>query len=235
MLVIAEDSAAAADRAADWIVRTVEATLAGGSRCRLALSGGRTPRDTYERLALRRELPWEAVDTYFADERGVPPDHPDSNYGMVRRLLFDRLPTPAPPLHRMEAERPDRDAAALDYEAILPVELDAMVLGMGLDGHTASLFPGDPALHERRRRVVPVTGGQPPLPRLTVTPGVLERARHILVVITGTDKAANVAAALEGPDRPDLLPIQLVRSGTWILDRDAAALLGAGTTGGKPR
>ena len=229
MLVIADDAHAAADRAADWIAETVAAVQAETGRCRLALSGGRTPRETYERLAARK-VAWHSVDTYFADERGVPPDHPESNYGMVRRLLFDRLPPPPSPLFRMEAERPDREAAARAYEALLPPRLDVAVLGMGIDGHTASLFPGDPAVLERTRLVLPVVGGSPPLPRLTVTPPVLEQVRHILVVITGADKAARVAQALEGPRRPEMLPIQLVSSATWILDRDAAAQL-RGTRG----
>src|SRR5262245_27482506 len=174
MLCIEPDTIAAADRAAGWIAAAVRDTLAAQPRCALALSGGRTPRLTNERLAQRSDLPWSAVDLFFSDERGVPPDHPDSNYGMTRRTLLDRLPPPGPRVVRMEAERADRESAARDYERRLPGRLDVLVLGMGLDGHTASLFPGDPALEERSRRVVPVAGGTPVLPRLTITPPVLQ-------------------------------------------------------------
>jgi 6-phosphogluconolactonase len=125
----------------------------------------------------------------------------------------------------MEAERPDREAAALAYARLLPPRIDVLLLGMGPDGHTASLFPGSAALHERERLVVPVVGAKPPAERLTITPPVIEAARKVAVLAAGEDKAAMVARAVEGPLEPEAVPAQLARRGVWFLDRAAAARL----------
>jgi 6-phosphogluconolactonase len=127
----------------------------------------------------------------------------------------------------MEAERSDREAAAGDYERALPQRLDVLLLGMGADGHTASLFPGSAALDERSRLVVPVAGSKAPAERLTITPPVIEAARKVAVLATGEDKAAMVARALEGPPEPRTVPAQLARRGLWLLDRAAATRLSA--------
>ena len=165
---------------------------------------------------------------FFGDERAVPPDHPDSNYLMVHRVLLSRVPVPAGQVHRMEAERSDREAAAREYERLLPPQLDILVLGMGPDGHTASLFPGSAALDERQRLVLPVIGAKPPPQRLTITPPVIEAARRVAVIATGEDKAAMVARAIEGPLAPKDVPVQLARRGAWFLDQAAAGRLTAG-------
>src|SRR5262249_27307315 len=123
----------------------------------------------------------------------------------------------------MEADDPDREAAAARYAALLPERLDVLVLGMGPDGHTASLFPGSPALLERTKRVVPARGPVPPHERLTITPPVIEAARQVAVLAAGAAKAALVARVLRGPWRPEELPAQPARAGTWLLDRAAAA------------
>ena len=107
----------------------------------------------------------------------------------------------------------------------LPLSLDVLLLGVGADGHTASLFPGSPALAERRRLVVPVTGAKPPAERLTITPPVIGAARRVAVLGAGADKAAMVARALEGPVEPGEVPAQLARHGVWFLDRAAAGRL----------
>jgi 6-phosphogluconolactonase len=144
---------------------------------------------------------------------------------MVRAALLDRVPAVG---HRPEAERPDRAAAAAAYGAALPAALDAMVLGMGEDSHTASLFPGRAFDAPPGARVVAVAGApKPPPERLTVTPAVIAAARALLVIVTGAGKAGPVARALEGPDRPDLYPVQLARRGTWLLDPAAASALSA--------
>jgi 6-phosphogluconolactonase len=127
----------------------------------------------------------------------------------------------------MEGERDDRDAAALAYDALLPERLDLLLLGMGPDGHTASLFPGDPALREPARRVLPVFGPKPPPWRLTLTPPAIRAAREVFVFAFGASKAPKVREALEGPDDPASTPIQLARDGVWFLDRAAASLLSA--------
>jgi len=226
-IVVAEASRLA-DAAAEWIASAAEADLRERGCCALALSGGDTPRPVYERLArdpLAARINWREMDIYFGDERGVPPRDPASNYGMAATALLERVPLRADRVHRMEAERADREAAAWDYERILPERLDILLLGMGPDGHTASLFPGSPALDQRDRLVVPVTGPKAPAERLTITPPVIAAARRVVVLVAGADKAVTVAQALEGPERPRDLPVQLARRGVWFLDRAAAAQL----------
>jgi 6-phosphogluconolactonase len=217
-----------ADAAAEWIAAALAADVRRQGRCAFALSGGGTPRPVYERLArdpLATRVSWPDVDIFFGDERAVPPDHPASNYGMAMAALLRRVNVSAPRVHRLEAERPDRDAAARDYERLLPERLDLLLLGMGSDGHTASLFPGSPALGQWERLVVPVTGPQAPAERLTITPPVIAAARRVAVLVAGAEKAAMVARALQGPERPRETPVQLARRGVWFLDRAAAARL----------
>ncbi len=214
------------DAAAAWIADTIASVLAERSRCSLALTGGSTPRAIYEHLAERYvNVPWPLVDIYFGDERRVPPDDPASNYGMAYDTLLSRVPIPADHVHRMAGEREDAAAAAREYERILPAPLDILLLGMGHDGHTASLFPGAPELGERERRVVPSISPAPPAGRLTITPPVIDAARHLAVLVAGSAKARPVARALEGPFDPVVLPIQFALRACWVLDRDAAALL----------
>ncbi len=122
---------------------------------------------------------------------------------------------------------PTEKTAAREYERSLPPRLDVLLLGMGRDGHTASLFPGSAALDERRRLVLPVLGPKPPAERLTITPPVIEAARRVAVIATGEDKAAMVARAIEGPLAPKAVPVQLARRGCWFLDQAAAARLTA--------
>ncbi|MGQ0702423.1 MAG: 6-phosphogluconolactonase [Gemmatimonadales bacterium] len=225
--IIVADRSALALRAAEWIAAAMADAIREGNRCALALTGGETARPCYERLAERSDVShlWNGTTVFFGDERAVLPDHPDSNYGMARDSLLDRLPVPPAQIHRMEAERPDLDAAAEDYEASLPERFDLLLLGMGEDGHTASLFPGDWTVNETRRRVVPAFGGRPLCWRLTITPPVIHAARRILIMVAGREKADAVAAVLEGPDDLTRWPAQLARPGTWILDRAAARSL----------
>lgn len=226
--IVVVEASRLADAAAEWIAAAAEADVRDRGRCAIALSGGETPRPVYERLArdpLAARITWREVDIYFGDERAVPPRDPASNYGMAAATLLERVPIPAVRVHRMEAERPDRDAAAREYERILPDRLDILLLGMGLDGHTASLFPGSPAMEQQERLVVPVTGPKAPAERLTITSPVIAAARRVAVLVAGADKAATVARALQGPERPRDLPVQLARRGMWFLDRAAASEL----------
>jgi 6-phosphogluconolactonase len=220
---VAEDGAFAVTAAAE-----IAGLLGGAIRDRgtasLALTGGTTPRPVYAELARYPGIRWERVQIYFGDERAVPPDHPDSNYRMARETLLVTAAVPATNVHRMEAERPDEAAAAAAYARILPAHLDLVLLGIGEDAHIASLFPGHPALGERRL-VVPVTGPKPPPRRLSITPPVLAAARLTLVLADGANKADAVARALEGGDPPVECPARLVRGGWWVLDREAASRL----------
>ena len=211
--------------AADWIATTISDAVRERASCALALSGGSTPRPVYERLAappLAARIPWESVEIFFGDERAVPPADPGSNYGMARAALLDRVGVPAAQVHRMEADRSDREAAARDYARRLPKRLDLLLLGMGADGHTASLYPRSPRLDERRL-VVPATGPTPPRERLTITPPVIAAARQVAVLVAGPDKAATLAQVLRGPFRPRDLPVQLALGGVWFVDKDAAS------------
>ena len=228
-LVVVPDARALARRAAERILEWTRAAVAERGRCSVALAGGGTPRATYEVLgtsALAAALPWGAIDWYFGDERAVPPDHPESNYRAVREALFANRPESLERVHRMPAEAKDLEQAARDYGDRLPDPLDLMLLGIGEDAHTASLFPGSPVLGERSARVAVVSGPKPPNPRLTVTPPVIEAAREILVLVSGAGKAEALVRALEGPLDVTAVPAQLARRGTWIVDVAAAAGLG---------
>jgi 6-phosphogluconolactonase len=227
-LIVVPTPSELARPAAEWLELEMARAIAGRGACALCLAGGRTPEPVYRQLASASSIDWTRVDVFFGDERAVPPDHPDSNYLMVNRVLLSRVPVPAGQVHRMEAERSDRQAAALDYERLLPPQLDILVLGMGPDGHTASLFPGSAALDQRQRLVLPVIGAKPPPERLTITPPVIEAARRVAVIATGGDKAVMVARAIEGPLAPKDVPVQLARRGTWFLDQAAAGRLTAG-------
>lgn len=224
MIVTAQGAFARA--AADWIAGAIVTAVAERGACAIALSGGTTPRIVYAELATRPgAVPWDKLAVYFGDERCVPPDDPASNYCMARAALLSQVPLRQAQVFRMPAERSDTEAAARDYAAVLPDRLDVLLLGIGLDGHTASLFPGAPQLDEYERRVVPAVSPLPPRARLTITPPVIARARRIAVIATGADKASEVQRALEGPVDWHATPVQLARAGTWLLDRDAAALL----------
>lgn len=221
------DNPALTRRAADWIVERLAQAIGARGQASLALAGGSTPRPIYADLSGRPKgsIAWDKVSIFFGDERAVPPDHADSNYRMAREALLSVAPVPEKNVHRMEAERADRDRAAADYARALPTRLDVLILGMGPDGHTASLFPGSSALSETRRLVLPVTGTKPPPQRLTVTPPVIAAARGVLVVATGNDKAPMVARVLEGAVPATEAPIALARRGTWMLDSAAAGQL----------
>jgi 6-phosphogluconolactonase len=223
--VVAADAEELARVAAAWMAEEVRRAVDRSGRCALALSGGSTPRPAYERLATEPAVSWAAVEIYFGDERAVPPTDPASNYRMAREALIDRVGLPAERVHRMEADDPDLEAAAARYAARLPERLDVLVLGMGQDGHTASLFPRSPALRETRRKVVPARSPVPPVHRLTITPPVIAAARRVAVVTAGAAKAPVVAQVLRGPWRPEELPAQLAREGAWIIDRAAASAL----------
>lgn len=212
---------------AAWIREALGRAIASRGRASLVLSGGTTPAATYRALAREAVTGgWGSVEVWFADERGVPPDDPESNYRMARATLIDPAAIPAGHVHRMEAERPDLDAAARDYDSGFPERADVLVLGIGEDGHTASLFPHHAALEEHARRVVAVRDSpKPPPVRLTVTPRVLAEAGAVLVLATGLGKAGAVAAALGEAGDVHRTPARLVRDREWLVDRDAASQL----------
>jgi 6-phosphogluconolactonase len=210
----------------------------------IALAGGSTPRRSYELLAAMG-LNWNAVDLWLGDDRCVPPDHQHSNYRMVSEELVDRLPDGRRPRawHRIEGERgPDAAAAAFERDLRASFGADAdwpafdlILLGIGPDAHTASLFPDDPALGERERWAVGVeTPGMAPLvPRVTLTLPAIDAAREVVFLISGADKADAVGRAFGDAPGPDA-PSSLVRpaDGTLTVLLDAAAAARLGTTHG---
>ena len=218
------DSNELPSRAAARIALELTKAITLRGKASLALAGGTTPKATYEALA-GISLDWSLIDVFFGDERCVPAEHGDSNYRMAKAALFDRITIPTHRIHRMQGELADRDAAARGYEAELPEQLDVVVLGIGEDAHTASLFPGSPALREEQRRVLPVTGPKPPPERLSLTPPALRSARLCLVLGSGSGKAEPVRRAFQDPLDITATPIQLARDGVWFLDAAAAAAL----------
>jgi len=220
------DSSQLAKLAAERIAEALKMAISRDSAASLALAGGTTPRAAYEALAKIPGIDWSKVSVYFGDERAVPPTHPDSNFSMAQAALFDRVALPAANIHRIEAEGADHDATARAYEALLPASISVMVLGIGEDGHTASLFPGSPALDERTRLVLPVIGPKPPPQRLSITPPVIEAAGLCIMIANGAGKAEPVRRALKEPLDIHNTPSGLARDGLWLLDHAAAALLG---------
>jgi 6-phosphogluconolactonase len=243
------DAEAVSRAAAQEFVRCAGPAIAARGRFAVALSGGSTPRRLYQLLAaepFRAQVDWSRVDFFWGDERCVPPDHPDSNYRMAREAMLEKLPVPADRVHRMEAERADRDAAARDYEQTLarvlgvpaggePPALDLILLGLGPDGHTASLFPHTAALAEKSRWVVVNYVPKFNTDRLTLTAPVLNQAREVLFLVAGADKAEPLAEVLEGPPDPERLPAQMIRPAqgrlVWYVDRLAAARLSPAVAG----
>lgn len=211
--------------AAAFVAARVGDAVADRGECSLALAGGSTPRPVYRRMADIGAVPWRRVSVFFGDERAVPPDHAESNYRMARESLLRRVPVDPARVFPMEAEREDLEAAARAYEELLPRSLDVLLLGIGEDGHTASLFPGSDALAERHRRVVPTRGPARPHRRLTITPPVIRDARRPVVLATGSRKAEPVRRALEAASDPEECPARLARDGDWLLDREASEAL----------
>ena len=223
-----DSPSALAEAAAARIVSCAAAVQARGKRFRIALSGGRTPAAAYRILGggIAPAVDWTRVAVLFADERDAPPTEPESNYWEARKLFLEPAGVPPERVHRMKAEAPDLAAAAAAYEPLLAEPLDLLVLGIGEDGHTASLFPGSPLVRERQRRVAAVFDSpKPPPRRLTITPRVIDEAGEVLMLASGAGKAEAVARALVGDGDPAEVPAWLARNGTWCLDAAAAAML----------
>ncbi len=251
-LVRVPDRAALARNAAERFVLIARQAIQESGRFTVALSGGSTPRELYALLAtpeFAQQVDWTRVHVFWGDERAVPPDSPESNYRMAREQLAG-LPIPADQVYRIMSEE-EPAQAALEYEQTLremlvptlappplsavegQVEvmpcLDLVLLGLGANGHTASLFPHAAALHETRRWVVAEYIPEVGMYRITLTAPILNAAEHILFLVAGADKAQTVQAVLRGPYSPEDLPAQLVQPQhghlVWLLDRKAASAL----------
>jgi 6-phosphogluconolactonase len=228
--------------AAEFIRQASEAVQATGVFT-IALSGGSTPKNLYALLASalswRAQAPWEKMHFFWGDERHVSPDHVDSNYRMTHEAMLSRVPIPPANVYRCKSEQADAHGVAEEYEQTLraffhlfPGQLprfDLVLLGMGLDGHTASLFPGTEALHERQRLVVANWVEQFNAYRIAMTFPVLNNAACVIFLVSGGEKAETVRRVLEGEAPLERFPARLVRPThgklLWLVDKDAARLL----------
>jgi 6-phosphogluconolactonase len=232
------DAASYSDRAAARITELVERSIATTGSAFVSLTGGSTPRDTYAALAdssrpYRARIDWARVQLFWGDERHVPPDHPDSNFGMADRALLQHVPIRPDHVHRIRAELPDAREAAAAYATELPETFDVMLLGLGEDCHIASIFPGSELLQSPDQandgRVAAVYAAHLNRWRITLTPAEILASRAIVMLVTGEEKAPAVASAIEGPLDIGHCPCQLLREAgdrvEWLLDRAAAARL----------
>lgn len=197
----------------------INSVLLEHGQCTVVLTGGRSAERLYTSWARLPEFSQTSgIRFYFGDERCVLPDHLESNYAMVMRSLFNRGVPVGCSVFRMEAEDSDREAAAQRYAEVLPEKVDVLLLGVGEDGHIASLFPGSPALLEVSRRVLAASGPKPPYERLTITPTVIAQARSVFVLAAGAAKANVLAGALNGESGIVTLPARLVIGANWLMD-----------------
>jgi 6-phosphogluconolactonase len=232
-----------ASYAANEVARIAGESVSARGVFTMALAGGSTPKMLYTLLAehptLHNSLPWDKMQVFFGDERHVGPGHADSNFQMASDAMLGKVPLRPQQIHRIKGEDPDAARAAAEYEEEirrqfnLPAgefpRFDLMLLGMGSEGHTLSLFPGTKALHETRRIVTSNWVGKLYTDRVTLTAPAANAALNIFFMVTGSDKACALKAVLEGPYEPEQLPAQMIQpaNGTlyWLVDQAAGALL----------
>jgi 6-phosphogluconolactonase len=228
------DASALVVGAADFIVAEAAEAIAQRGRFAVALSGGNTPKPVYQRLADARSIDWTKVHVFFGDERCVPPDDQRSNYLMARTTLLDQIAISPQNVHRMRGEDDPGAAAnayALEMTSALGAEprLDLVLLGLGDNGHTASLFPGLAVVTETKRTVMAAYVEVVGMWRLTLTPPAINGARRVSFLVSGAGKAEIVARVLQGPREPIVLPAQVIRPkerpALWLLDAAAASRL----------
>jgi 6-phosphogluconolactonase len=242
-VTVYKDSASFVDGSAAFIAELAAQAVAGRGRFTIALSGGGTPRPIYARLAAAdhaSRIEWPKVHVFFGDERCVPLDDPRSNYRMAHEALLAHVPLPPGNIHRMRGEDEPGQAALAYQQELQQVfrtssfpAFDLICLGMGVDGHAASLFPGAAALREKERWVVPQYAMVTPAWRLTLTAPAINAARHVAFLVQGAEKAGTLRRVLEGPYQPDVLPAQLIQpvSGQLHWLADAAAVSYPGESG----
>jgi len=240
---ILADGAAIARRAAQKFVEAAAAAVNEKGSFSVALAGGSTPKALYALLvndpSLRAQVPWDKMQVFFGDERHVAPNDPDSNFRMATEAMISKSPLKPAQVTRIKGDYPDAEQAAREYEQAirshfqLPNEkfprFDLVLLGMGSEGHTASLFPGTKALHEKERIAVSNWVGKLLSDRITLTAPAINNAAHVIFMVAGADKAPALTAVLERVYEPDQLPAQLIQpaNGTllWLVDTAAGALL----------
>lgn len=224
MIRIFENSRELARGAAEHFV-----AVARKERFNVALSGGSTPKILYQLLAEEPQVPWSSTHFYWSDERHVPPDHPDSNYRMAHEAMLSRVPVPENNVHRIHSENPSAQEAADEYEKLVVPRLDLILLGLGTDGHTASIFPGSEVLHETKRLIAAPWVEKFNAYRITMTLPLLNNGASIVFLVSGAEKAGIVKEVIEGPKK---YPAQFVQPTNgeliWMLDKDATSQLSHG-------
>ncbi|HTQ25448.1 MAG TPA: 6-phosphogluconolactonase [Candidatus Binataceae bacterium] len=239
-LIILDDAQSLYVHAAEEIAHFAGEAICMHAEFTLCLTGGSTPAATYALLAerFRLSVDWKEVQFFWGDERCVPPDDPASNFGMANRTMLSRLDLRPEQIHRIRGEDPPEQAAGAYAEELRASfgigkgefpRFDLILVGLGENVHVESLFPGNPALHERERLVVAVEVDAPQRHRVTITPPVLNNSARVMFLVEGKGKAEAVKNALEGPHDPDRFPAQIIDPPNgevvWLLDRAAASLL----------
>ena len=243
---ILNDGAAIAKRAAQEFVESATSAVREKGSFNVALAGGSTPKALYGLLvtdaALRSQVPWDKMHLFFGDERHVAPDHCDSNFRMATEAMISKSSLKPEQVTRIKGEYPATERAALEYEKALREyfklkdgeypRFDLLLVGMGSEGHTLSLFPGTKALHAEGRAVVRNWVGKLYTERITLTAPAASNAARILFMVTGADKALALKAVLEGPYEPEQLPAQLLQPKNgkllWLVDTAAGGMLATG-------
>jgi 6-phosphogluconolactonase len=238
-IIIESNAAGLARKGAEIFSKAAKESVGMKGRFAVAISGGSTPRSMHSMLGeepFYSDIPWDKTDIFWADERCVPKNHPDSNFGAANKDFLDRVPIPKGHIHPLLGSLSYEEGALWYQQKLIkffqrkedefPL-FDLIFLGIGTDGHTASLFPGQSTLNEMKRWVVAVKGGNPDVKRLTLTFPVINRGKQIVFMISGKKKASVVKTALKGIQSG--LPAQLVQplkgKLIWLLDREAASLL----------
>jgi 6-phosphogluconolactonase len=243
---VLNDGAAIAKRAAQEFVESAISAVHEKGSFNVALAGGSTPKALYGLLvtdaALRSQVPWDKMHLFFGDERHVAPDHSDSNFRMATEAMISKSPLKPEQVTRIKGEYAATERAALEYEKALREyfklkdgeypRFDLLLVGMGSEGHTLSLFPGTKALHAEGRAVVRNWVGKLYTERITLTAPAASNAARILFMVTGADKALALKAVLEGPYEPEQLPAQLLQPKNgkllWLVDTAAGGMLATG-------
>ena len=242
MFEIFANSQELARGAAEYFVARSDEAVALKGFFTVALSGGSTPQALYQLLAdadepFHAQVPWSRTHFFWSDERHVPPDHPDSNYRMAHQAMLSRVSVPESNIHRIHGENPDANAAANEYEqALLQLtkqtlpQLDLILLGLGPDGHTASIFPGSEVLHETKRLVAAPWVEKFNTYRITMTLPLLNNGASVLFLVSGAEKAEMVKKVIEGLKQYPAQAVQPTHGQLlWMLDKDAAADLSHGS------
>ncbi len=239
-IAIYDDKHTISQHAAEYIMRIARESIDLHDRFTFALTGGTTPGEVYSLLGsepIRSQIDWQLVHIFWGDERCVPHNNPASNFYLAQEVLLHNVAIPKSQIHPVPADQIDRDAASQTYAGEMQhvfgtngiPSFDLIHLGMGPEGHTASLFPHQASLHEKHRLVIPVSVPKPPPDRLTFTPPLLNAAKNVLFLVAGSEKADALHAVLEGKYQPDEYPAQIVRPTNgevvWMLDKAAAQKL----------